>query len=127
MYMDSVGDNFISTGFNQSLPIKIGFDWFESYNETAIQNQVNNAVTHVYWRRNMLLNDCIMEYFNAGSTAILQAKALNFPGGAKPGIIEYSSGNNAYINNYSNLLAPIAITAISNAAAPLVTTGDTHT
>ena len=126
--MDVVGGYFTSTGTSKIIPIKINFDWMETYNYTVTNAQTNNAATRTYWQRGMAANDCFYDYFNAGSTAILHATALGFPGGAMPGYTEYDSGNEIYgATNYTNLLQPIAITAISNAAAPLVTTADTHT
>ena len=126
-YMDVVGASFISTGNAQIIPIKISFDWMQSYNYSVVSAQTATGVTRTYWQRGMPANECLMEYFSA-VPVIGQAAALTFPGGAKPGYIEYSSGNNIYSPlNYTNLFQPIAVTAISNAAAPLVTTGDTHT
>ena len=126
-YMDVVGGNFISTGNAKLIPIKISFDWMETYNYSAVAAQTATAVTRTYWQRGMPNNDCLVTYFSAVPVTG-QANALAFPGGAIPGYIEYSSGNTVYSpTNYTNLMQPIAITAISNAAAPLVTTGDTAT
>ena len=126
--MDVVGGVFTSTGLTKQIPIKISFDWMETYNYTVTNAQTVNAVTRTYWQRGMAANDCIMEYFSAAATTINKGTALNFPGGAIPGYTEYNSGNEIYgATNYTNLLQPIALTAISNAAAPLVTTTDTTT
>jgi hypothetical protein len=123
--MDVVGGVFTSTGVSKVIPIKINFDWMETYNWTVINAQTNNAATRTYWQRGMAANDCIYTYFNAGSTAINTGTALNFPGGAMPGYTEYNSGNEIYgATNYTNLLQPIAITAISGANPGVVTTAD---
>jgi hypothetical protein len=126
--MDVVGGSFISTGNAKHIPIKISFDWMETYNWTVDTAQTVNGVIRTSWYRGMPANDCNYTYFSAAATTINSATALGFPGGAQPGYTLYNSGNTEYYtNNYTNLLQPIAITAISNAAAPLVTTADTTT
>jgi hypothetical protein len=125
-YIDVVGGVFTSTGLTTQIPIKISFDWMQTYNATVAAAQTATGVTRTYWQRGMAANDCFYEWYQAtpltGTTT-----ALGFPGGACPGYIEYSSGNTTYNNNYTNMLAPIAITAISNATPGVVLTADTTT
>ena len=120
MYTEIHRGSFISTGTSKLLSFTTDIDWMNVYNYTTTFNQTNNAGIEFYWQRGMVDADGFTKYFNAGSTAINAASTLGFPGGAVPGFTLFNSSS-------PSQSAAIALTAISGAMPPVVTTADTHT
>lgn len=116
MYTEIQRGSFTSLGTSQYIPLVTDVDWMNVYNYTQTFNQTNNGGTELYWQRGMADGDGIVKYFNAGSTAINQASTLGFPGGAVPGFTLYNSSDDP-------LMAPVAVTQVSNANPPVVATG----
>ncbi len=106
--------SFTSTGASTVLNIRSDVDWIWVYNTTqAAANQTTAVGVKYYWQRGFPNNSMWVEYkSNAANAANLQQYVTT--GG-------FSLFNNT-INNPGN---PVAITAISGAVPPVVSTGTT--
>jgi hypothetical protein len=103
---------FTSTGNAQILQIREGIDWIKVYNQTQIAAGSASTGYEFYWQLGMAPGTGIEYQSNAGSTAV--------------NTVWLTSGGFTLINNtVNNPGALVALSAISNANPPLVSTGST--
>ena len=104
--------SFTSTGVNTLINLPMGVAWMRVWNTTKIINQVNNAgYEFFYITVPGGFNLTTILQANAGSTAVNET---------------FLSGAFTPVNTSApSVNAPVAITAISNATPPLVSTGST--
>ena len=112
VFSGTVQGSFTSTGAAQILQIREGIDWINVYNTTALAAASSTKLgVQYYWQFGMPQNSMIR--YSASNAA----NAVN--------LTEFiTSGGFSIVNNTINIpSAQVAITSVTNAAPPVVTTG----
>jgi len=115
VFSGTVQGSFTSTGAATILQIREGIDWINVYNTTQMAASQSTAVgVQYYWQFGMPQN-AMIAYFKSNA-----ANAEN--------LSQYlTTGGFSIVNNTLNVPGPsIAITAVSNATPPLVSTANTN-
>ena len=106
---------FTSTGATQILQIREGVDWINVYNQTNLMNSspTTPIATQFFWQSGMAQNSMFSFYKSNAADA--------------NNLSQYNTTGGFYtVNNTINIPGPsVAITAISNATPPVVSTGNT--
>lgn len=108
--------SFTSDGSAKTLQIRSGIDWMRTLNYTQILAQTASTGYEFYWQNGMANGYGIEYKSNAGSTAV-NTQVITSNGFT---LVDSSANPNGALNNGST-----AITAVSNAAIPVVTCGST--
>jgi hypothetical protein len=104
--------SFVSTGNNTTLQIRSGVDWIRTYNNTQIIANAVNTGYEFYWQLGMAPGFSLVWMSNAGGTAV--------------NLVAVNAGGFTLVDSSMNQPGPkIATTAITNAANPVVSTGNT--
>lgn len=111
--------SFVSTGIPVTLQIRSGIDWMNIYNYTQMAAQNNATGYQFYWQRGFAVNDGVVYYHPAGNhTSAITTSATGIGAGAVGGFTLVDS----------SLQSPgpaVALTAITAANPPVVTTAST--
>lgn len=111
--------SFTSTGADKTLEIRSGVDWMRVYNLTQAAAANNGAGVEFYWQRGFAANDGMVYFHAAGSQVIsISTAAAGVGGGAIGGFTLVDSSD-------QSTGAATALTAISTANPPVVTTAST--
>lgn len=111
--------SFTSAGTAVTLQLRSGVDWVNVYNYTQMAAQNNGSGYQYYWQRGLAANDGIIYYHPAGNhTSAVTTSATGIGAGAVGGFTLVDSSSQAPG-------AAVALTAISTANPPVVTTAST--
>lgn len=108
---------FTSDGTAKTIPLRSDVDWMFVYNYTAATTPQAGEGVVFYWQRGLAINDGFADVRNAGATADLWGTALGL-------------GVGGFTLVDSSLQSPgpsVALTVITAANHPVVTTGSTAT
>ena len=109
----------VATGRDLWIPLRNGADWAEVVNYTQTVASTQWAATKFYWQIGMNQNDAQQEYHAAASQAISHSFcSTGFNGATYQGISVVDS-------SAQPIGTSIAVTAVTNAAPPVVNTGTT--
>jgi hypothetical protein len=109
----------VATGNNLWIPLRNGADWVEVVNWTNTIAGTQWAATKFYWQVGMAVNDAQLEYHAAATQAISHSScSTGFNGATYMGVTAVDSSN-------QTIGASIAVTAVTNAAPPVVNTATT--
>ena len=116
MYTEIQRGSFTSTGAAQYIPLVTDVDWMEVWNYSAIHaGPAATTGTRFDWQRGLAANDALVTTYTGAGTFLTHDTALHL---AVPGFTLYDS-------SFQALGTPKPVTAISNAAQPIVATNDT--
>jgi hypothetical protein len=118
--------SFVSDGNRKVLSIRSDLDWMYVYNMTALTQAAANLGAQFYWQRGMTPGSGVV-YTKLGAVANdpLSIGAIAVGSGFTLVDQGYNSGVSAQVKNSSQVSAPVAFTATSNAVRPIVDTADT--
>ena len=106
---------FTADGSAETLRIRSDVDWIKVYNYTVIAAATASYGADFYWQRGMADNNGIINAFDGGGTAMVVSAAAT---GGVDGFRLIDTSSNP-------LTAAIATVAGTNAAQPVIDTGDT--
>jgi hypothetical protein len=116
MYTEIHRGSFTSTGASQYIPLVTDVDWMNVYNWSTINaGPAATTATQAYWQRGMADNDGLMTMYNGAGTFLINATSTGL---VQPGFLLYNSSDDP-------LMTPVAVTQVTNANPPVVTTGST--
>lgn len=110
---------FVATGNDIVLPLRNDVDWVKVYNLTNIAGATQWAGLDYYWQRGMAQDDAITSYHAAATQAVSQSTcAVGYNGAVYRGV--------SLLDSSDQTLGPaVAVTGVTAANPPLVTTGTT--
>lgn len=110
---------FTSNGLDKIIELRSDADWVEVYNLTNMAGATQWAGLEWYWQRGMTNDDSLVKYHPAANQTLAQSTSvIGFNGATYRGV--------SLIDTSSSLLgAPVAITAGTNATAPVYSTANT--
>ena len=111
---------FVSAGTNETIALRSNVDWMETWNLTTSAAAAQWASTYHYWQRGMAFGDHIIDYHAAATQVISRTTGV-------AGFNAITNRPGFYPIDVSAIVpgAAIAVTAGTNATAPVYNTANT--